>query len=234
MLQGVLALGMLACGSAERADRGLVVEGAAVGPVPSHAAVQASSLPGNLDDEAPPEEARSFVDIWRLPGLTMSKSFVHYYQSPNGNAPATIALLYQAHDRAGHWVTLEWPYDGRPVTYSYSDLSVAPSYVALRDDPAQREWRVVAGNVSLEPQADGQMKVALSDLQMAESLAQGEGEPEPLADGFVTGDVERICIEYVTPTETENLPINGATGLPAAQGQRDDDWSSPFCAPFAP
>ncbi len=158
----------------------------------------------------------------------MSTRFVHYFQPARDDAPAMISLMYQARDRAGNMVGLEWPYEGREVSYSYEDLTVAPSYFYFQQDPTQRQWRVVQGEVLLLPQADGRARVELRNA-VVEELGDEASPPEPIPDGFVTGEVERVCIEYVL---REDAPLND--GRPEPQPQRDEDWSSEFCSQFAP
>jgi hypothetical protein len=187
------------------------------------------SIAPDLDDETSPENARSFVDLWKLGARSMSTRFVHYYQPPRGDVPAMISLMYQARDRAGNQVGLEWPYEGREASYSYANLTVAPSYVYFRNDAAQREWRVVAGDVALLPQPEGRASVELRGLSVVEGFGVEESPPEEIPDGYVTGDVERICIKYVI---VEGAPLNA--GRPEPQPERDNDWSSEFCSQFAP
>jgi hypothetical protein len=130
---------------------------------------------------------------------------------------------------AGNQVGLEWPYEGREASYSYANLTVAPSYVYFRNDVAQREWRVMAGDVALLPQPEGRARVELRGLSVVEGFGAEESPPEPIPDGYVTGEVESICIEYVI---VEGAPLNA--GRPEPQPQRDEDWSSDFCSQFAP
>jgi len=140
-----------------------------------------------------------------------------------------ISLRYQARDRAGNLVGLEWPYEGRETTYSYANLTVAPSYVYFRNDTAQSEWRAVGGDVALLPLPDGRARVELRGLSVVERVRAEETTPERIPDGYVTGDVERICEEYVI---MEGVPLNA--GRPEPQPRRDDDWSSEFCSQFVP
>jgi hypothetical protein len=237
---------LVACGGAPhepsgertRADSALEPGAGVAGPSGVGAPAAVSSLSGessqssialDLDDEATSEEARSFVDLWKLGARSMSTRFVHYFQPPRGDVPATISLMYQARDSAGNEVGLEWPYEGREASYSYADLTVAPSYVYFRNDAAQREWRVVAGEVELLPQPEGRATVELRGLSVVEAFGVEEGPPERIPDGFVMGDVERICIKYVI---IEGAPLNA--GRPEPQPERDIDWSSEFCSQFAP
>jgi hypothetical protein len=222
-----VSLGALACGDGGDGDLSIVPARDAASQQPVTSAVMDVSLPEDVDDEASPNEpARSRVDAWRLSNLEMSSRFVHIYESPRGDVPAQIFLAYDARDRAGNGVHIEWAYDGSALSYDYADLTVAPSSIGFRDDDAQREWRAVAGNVSLVP-SDGRVRVELEGLAIVESFGIEEGPREPIEDGFVEGDVERVCIEYVI---LDDVPINGETGLPEPQRQRDEDWSSPFCA----
>lgn len=197
----------------------------------------ATSIALPSDHEVPPADARSTVDIWRLDNLAMSRPLKHLYEPPRGEFPGWIVLSYQALDGAGNFVYFEFPFEGTGVSYDYSNLSVAPSFVMFRDENGPREWTVTEGTVSLMPLANGRARVELQGLEAVEllGLAEGrdlrEGPPEPFGDGFVEGDVEYVCIEYVV---TPDAPINGDTGLPEPQRQRDDDWSSPYCAQHAP
>lgn len=161
----------------------------------------------------------------------MSERFVHVHEPATGGAPAQIYLRYFARDRAGRSVHLEWPYDGSPASYSYADLNVAPSFVGFHDETSQREWRAVAGEVSLTPLGSGRVRVALEGLAIAEWLGSEEGPAELMENGFVEGDVERVCIEHVPATA--DVPVDLETGLRPAQRQRDEDWSSAFCAQHA-
>jgi hypothetical protein len=231
-----VSLGALACGDSggNSVSAGNAPDPAARGDgrqPPVTPPVVEGSLDADGDDEASLDEpARSRVDAWRLSNLEMSSRFVHIYEPPRGDVPAQTYLLYDARDRAGNAVFIGWAYDGTAASYGYADLAVAPSYVGFRDESAEREWRAVAGNVSLVPGADGRVRVELDGLVIVETFGLQEGTREPIEDGFVEGDVERICIEYVI---LDDVPIDGNTGFPAPQPQRDQDWSSPFCAQYA-
>jgi hypothetical protein len=234
-----VSLGALACGDGDddaygNGDGSANAPGLTTVDAASQQTVTSPVVEGSLDadrdDEASLNEpARSRVDAWRLSNLEMSSRFVHLYEPPRGDVPAQIFLVYDAVDRESNSVHIEWAYDGSAASYDYTDLTVAPSYVGFRDDNARREWRAVAGNVSLAP-SEGRLRVELEGLVIVESFGVEEGPFEPVEHGFVEGDVERICIEHVI---LDNTAINGNTGLPEPQRQRDEDWSSPFCAQYA-
>jgi hypothetical protein len=236
VLQPVVVLALVACGASGSEEIGgaepdvALPEGVVAGPNDVDIASEGSEPP-DLDDEAVAEEVRSTVNVWRFSNRDMSTRFVHYFD-PSSGPSGSVSLMYGARGGAGQSIELAWLYEGQEVEYSYDMLTVAPSYVGFRDEAAQREWRVSAGDVSLVPLADGRVRVNLVGLEIVELVGADEGPAEPIADGFVVGDVERVCVEYVIPTE--DVVIDGSTGLPAPQSQRDDDWSSPYCAQFAP
>lgn len=197
--------------------------------VPASSPAPATSIGMPSDHEAAPGDAKSIVDVWRLDNLAMSRPLKHIHEPPHGEWPGWTVLSYQAQDRAGNFVYFEFPFDGTAVSYDYANLSVAPSFVTFQDKNGPREWTVTAGTVSLIPLANGRARVELQGLEAVEhlGLAEGgdvrDGPPEPFGDGVVEGDVEPICIKWA-PTPESAEPDR----------QRDDDWSSPFCAEHAP
>ena len=74
--------------------------------------------------------AASVVNVWQFEHRRMSKRLVHHYDpgsgpDASGASRGSVSLRYSAIDATGHLIRLEWPYDGRPVTYRYDDPSVA-------------------------------------------------------------------------------------------------------------
>jgi hypothetical protein len=231
------ALGLVACGgstgSPEQATPAVPAASGESADTDSDVVTQPSvqaSLPPSADDDLPDGVAASLVNVWQFDHRRMSKRFLHMHD-PRAGSSGTVSLMYSAVDSAGRYINLEWPYDGQAVTYRYDGLTVAPSYIAFGEDNLPRDWQVTAGEVEIAPLPNGQVLVDLKDLEIAELLGASQESPEPLADGFVLGDVERVCLEYFVPTG--DVPINLETGEPALEARRDTDWSSPYCAQFA-
>jgi hypothetical protein len=173
-------------------------------------------------------DAASLVNVWRFDHRPMSERFIHMHD-PGWGASGSVSLKYFAVDAGGRYINLEWPYEGRAVTYRYDDVTVGQSYIAFGEDSLPRDWRVTAGKVAIQPLPGGRVRLELDGLEIAEFLDASEDRREAVADGFVVGDVERVCLEYVVPAGDAAI---GSEGEPGLEARRDEDWSSPYCAQF--